>query len=285
MEADAAGLSDLCNASFMRHYPLRKIYPQKNKRPSKADWIQKGYLKEDGTLSRKLFVGHYVGDYDAPAWLSKAVPKMFPNKATVPLGWAFNPNLADRAPQAMVYAREHAGSNDWFISGDSGAGYLNPRALAVRPESGLPSGLKAWELHCQKYYRQWDLTITGFMLDGSAGASTETEYAAYESFSPDGIGTHFEPKPALKAGIPTCREIDLPDRAEAAAATLARAARGLKGGTGFFWARSILKEPAWYDDVSLNLARNHPDAPIEVVDPYTFFGLIAMHLQAPQTSK
>ena len=61
------------------------------------------------------------------------MPAFFPDPARgrVPLAWAFDPNLADRAPQALVYAYRHATTNDFFIAGDSGAGYLNPRALTV----------------------------------------------------------------------------------------------------------------------------------------------------------
>ena len=94
-----------------------------------------------------------------------------PARGQVPLGWAFNPNLADRAPQVLAYAYRHATTNDFFIAGDSGAGYLNARALTVRPDSRLPSGLEAWRAHCQRWYARWDMTITGFVLDGAAGVA------------------------------------------------------------------------------------------------------------------
>ena len=235
-------------------------------------------------MAPKFFVGHYVGDYDAPSWLYKAVPKFFrdPARGKVPLGWAFDPNLADRAPQALVYAYRHATSNDFFIAGDSGAGYLNPRALTIRPESDLPSGLEKWREHCRSYYQQWDMSITGFILDGSAGASTQTEFAAYRTFSPNGAGTHFEPAPGMRAGIPTCREQDLPDDAKSAADAIAKAARRSRAGPGFMWARSILRPPAWYANVSEILQSQHPELQIQVVDPYTFFGLIKAHFHTAE---
>ena len=281
MEADAAGLSAMANASFHQHYPLAKTYAQPNPKPNPADWQSRGLLTKDGKLVNKLFVGHYVGDYDAPSWLYKAVPAFFrdPARGSVPLGWAFDPNLADRAPQALVYAYRHATTNDFFITGDSGAGYLNPRALTVRPDSGLPSGLKAWTEHCRRYYERWGMTITGFMLDGSGGASTDLEYAAYGSFSPDGAGTHFEDKPLVRAGLSTCREQDLPDDVEKAAAVLADAARRQAGRPGFFWARSILKSPRWYLDLSRTLSEKHPEAQVMVVDPFTFFQLVRRQAQ------
>lgn len=275
-EADAAGLGAIANASFHAFYPLRARYPQPNPKPTLADWRARGWVDANGRVAPKFFVGHYVGDYDAPSWLYKAVPAFFrdPARGRVPLGWAFDPNLADRAPQALVYAYAHATTNDYFIAGDSGAGYLNPRGLSHRPDSGLGSGLEAWTVYCRERYERWGMSITGFLLDGSAGASTEREFAAYGGFSPDGLGTHFERGWGLRAGVPTCPERDLPDDARAAVGAIAERARKAGGQAGFLWARSILKSPSWYAEVSRRLREEHGDLPIEVVDPYSFFGLI-----------
>jgi len=280
-EADAAGPGAMANASFFRHYPLQVRYPQPNRKPGPKDWQRAGYLSAQGRVTARLYLGHYVGDYDAPSWLYKAVPAFFRDaeRGRVPLGWAFNPNLADRAPHVLAYAYRHATSNDFFVAGDSGAGYLNPRALTVRPESKLPSGLALWTEHCRRHFERWDMTITGFVLDGSSGASTEQEFAAYRRFSPDGCGTHFERGPRMLAGIPTCPERDLPDSAQAAAALIAREAARVSDTPRFLWARSILKPPAWYARVSRLLQEQHPGAAVAVVDPYTFFGLIRQHCQ------
>lgn len=279
-EADAAGLGAIANASFCRHYPLAARYPQPNRKPSPADWKARGHVTAAGKVASKCYVGHYVGDYDAPSWLYKAVPAHFADKTRgqVPLGWAFDPNLADRAPQALVYAYRHATPNDFFIAGDSGAGYLNPRALTVRPDSRLPSGLTAWSEHCRRYYERWGMSITGFVLDGSAGASTDEEWMAYRQWSADGLGTHFESGPALHLGVPACPERDLPDNVEEAAALIAREAAGSDQRPVFQWRRSILKSPAWYAELSRLLREKYPAARVEVVDPYTFFGLIKLHL-------
>ena len=115
MEADAAGLSALANASFFQHYPLAARYPQPNPKPAAPDWKRLSYLTSSNRVAPRLYVGHYVGDYDAPSWLYKAIPKFFrdPQRGRIPLGWAFDPNLADRAPQALVYAYRHATTNDF----------------------------------------------------------------------------------------------------------------------------------------------------------------------------
>lgn len=276
VEADAAGLSTEANASFHRHYPVPRRVRQPNAAPGPKDWKARGWLEPSGQVAPRFYVGHYVGDYDAPSWLAKAVPRFFrdPALGKVPLGWAFNPNLDARAPQALVYSRRHASSNDWFIAGDSGAGYVNPRALTVRPDSGLKPALALWADHCRQLYRRWDLQITGFVLDGSAGASTVDEFRAYATFSPAGLGTHFDPGPAVQAGVGTCPERDLPDDPAAAAAAIAERAQKAAGKPGFLWARSILKPPAWYAEVADRVARLPEGATVTFVDPYSFFGLI-----------
>jgi len=284
MEADAAGLGALANASFFQHYPLATRYPQPNRKPTLTNWKALGYVGPDGLVQKGLYLGHYVGDYDAPSWLYKAVATFFSDssRGQVPLGWAFDPNLADRTPQALAYAYRHASTNDFFIAGDSGAGYLNPRALSVRPDSKLPSGLEVWTEHCRKYYSRWDMSITGFILDGSGGSSTEREFLAYQSFSPDGAGTHFETGPHLHAGLPTCPERDLPDDVDQAVGVIMEAAAHCQDGPGFLWARSILKPPRWYAQLSQRLAGKPSGAQVHVVDPYTFFGLIKQNLSTHQ---
>lgn len=279
MEADAASLSSLANASFFQHYPLAARYAQRGFRLSKEDLIQRGYLDSSGQVAPKCYLAHYVGDYDAPSWLYKAVPAFFrhPKRGQVPLAWAFNPNLADRTPQALAYAYGQATTNDYFVAGDSGAGYINPRALTVRPESQLASGLGVWVEHCLPYYQRWDLTITGFVLDGAAGASTLKEYEAYRLFSPDGLGVHFDEGPALRASIPIRREIDLPDQIDRAAEIIRRFAAQHRRKPSFFWARSILKDPGWYAQLTEGFKRQETEEAIETVDPYTFFQLIRIY--------
>jgi hypothetical protein len=282
MEADAVGYGSIANASFCAHYPLKARYPQPNPKPSRTDWQKAGYLTAAGKVAPKLYVGYYAGDYDSPSWLYKAVAAFFsdPQRGRVPVGWAFDPNLADRAPQALAYAYRHATTNDFFIAGDSGAGYLNPRALTVRPDSKLPPALKVWAEHCARYYKQWDMSITGFMLDGSAGASTPEEFAECRRFSPDGCGNHLDLTPQVISGVPTIREWDMPDSAKRTAAFMAEQAAAATNGPHFLWARTILKPPSWHAEVSRFLREKHPTAPVVVVDPYTFFGLIKEHVNA-----
>jgi GxGYxYP putative glycoside hydrolase C-terminal domain/GxGYxY sequence motif in domain of unknown function N-terminal len=277
-EADAAGLGAIANASFFQHYPLQASYSQPNPKPSLSDWKSRGYVGDNGQVAGKLFVGYYLGDYDGPSWLYKAVPKFFrdPARGEVPLGWAFDPNLADRVPQALAYAYRHATANDFFIAGDSGAGYLNPRGLIDRPVSMLPDALKTWQEYCRGYFEKWGMTITGFVLEGASSASHEAEFSAYSQFSPDGLGTQFEKGAAVISGVPICPVNDLPEAVEDAARLIARVAQAHPGRPHFLWARATLKSPQWYADISRVLREQFPAAPVEFVDPYTLFGLIRL---------
>ena len=153
-------------------------------------------------------------------------------------------------------------------------GRFADRALTFRPDSKLPPALDVWTEHCVRQFKRWDMSITGFMLDGSADGSTTEEFSAYKRFSPDGCGNHFDLTPRVISGVPTIREWDMPDSAEQTAAFIAGQAASAANGPRFLWARTILKTPSWHVEVSRVLREKHPTAPVEVVDPYTFFGLI-----------
>ena len=51
-----------------------------------------------------------------------------------------------------------------------------------------------------------------------------------------------------------------------------------RGRPAFLWARSILRAPRWYADLSDVLQAKCEDAGVTVVDPYTFFGLIKLEV-------
>lgn len=281
MDADAIGLNAMANASVFRHYPLAARYPQR--KPTLDDLRRKGYVDAEGRVAPRSYVAIYAGDYDAAAWLYQRLPEIWsdPARGTLPIGWAFNPNLADRFPPGMVHARRTATPNDYFIAGDSGAGYVNPSYLVEpRPYSGLPSGLEAWERHCARYYTQWDITLTGFVIDGFARAMGRAELDAYSRFSPAGIIGQKVPRVGMHGEMPLLRmEYDLYD-AEVGAQIIA--ARTGSARPGFFMYRTILWTPSDMARLMRN-ARAHPDGmDIEVVDPYTLLLLVRQFHQGPQ---
>ena len=190
MDADAINTGAMANASFWQHFPLKDKYPQ--------DWVsreslkERGLLKEDGSVNldggREYYI-FYVGDWDSAAWIYQQACAVWddPQRGSVPLMWAIGPALCLRAPQVMHYFYTTATPNDYFVAADNGAGYLNPGELQTPRASGLPSGIDAWKKHCAKYYEQWGMTVTGFIIDGFSSQMREGLLDAYAEFSPNGI--------------------------------------------------------------------------------------------------
>jgi len=192
-----------------------------------------------------------MGDYDSAAWLNVHAPRWWqdPAHGETLCTWAFNPNLDRRAPHVLDYVRTHQTANDWFMFGDSGAGYLNPGMLvAPRGESGLPDGLDAWVAHSLPYARRYDLSITGFIIDGHSPGMGEKGMDAYLKFSPDGIvGQKMPPVGLHRDTMPYIRmKTDLDGSPEEAGATIAGLARN--EAPKFMFIRTILKSPSWHRD-------------------------------------
>ncbi len=274
MDADALGLGAMANASFFQHYPLADRY-QQNAKPTRERLQAEGILDEHGKIKPRCYVAHYVGDYDAAAWLYHELPRMWrdPARGTTALSWAFNPNLCVRFPLGMAWARERRTANDWFVAGDSGAGYLNPGFLSTpRPHSGLPSGWHAWEEHCRKLYRQWDISLTGFIIDGYARGLDQEGLDAYARFSPDGIVAQKIGRQGLHGELPYVRmATDLSGSPPDVARTISRLAKGMP--PRFVVCRSILQTPTWYAHVEQELKKLRGES-VQVVDLYTLMWLV-----------
>jgi hypothetical protein len=290
MDADALGFSGLANASFYQHYPLKTRYPQ-NPRPAIADLKDRGLILPDGSVKNRAYVTFYMGDYDSSAWLARSVPGWWadPEHGKISCNWAFNPNLDRRVPQALDYVRTHQSTNDWFISGDCGAGYLNPGMLtAPRLDRSVPDGWQAWTRHNQEYFRRYDLTITGFIIEGFAPFMGARGLDAYARFSPDGLMIGTESKSFGLVGLyrgtlPYIRHrLDLDGTPAQAGANLAAKVAGERkdfaGGPQFLMTRTILKSPSWHAN-TMAAAKAAPGGErIEFVDAYTFFLLLKYQL-------
>ncbi len=282
MDADAIGLASMVNSSFFQHYPLAASYPQTNK-PTIASLMARGVLDSNGKIVPRRYVAHYVGDYDAAAWLYQKLPTIWtdPQRGAEPLSWAFNPNLCERFPLGMAWTRQTATANDSFVAGDSGAGYLNPGYLVPpRPHSGLPSGVAAWEAHCQRFFTQWDLSAVGFVIDGNAPCMIHEVMDAYTRIAPDGIVAQKVPLQGVHDDMPFSRmRWDLPTDINQAATVI----------EGFFIRpmpqfdvfRSILQTPTWYKQLGDELRQRRGDE-VMIVDLYTLLWLIREHEQHPE---
>lgn len=282
LDADAEGLDPMANASLFAHYPLAKRYPQQPA-PTVAQLKERGLLNDDGTVAAKRFVMFYVGDYDSAAWIYHAMPRLWDDqgRGSVPLNWAFNPNLESRIGPALVYARQTATAADTFIAGDSGAGYLNPGMLQEPREfSGLPSGYPAWRRHCTPYFRRWDLSVTGFVIDGYAPGMNADGLRTYAEFSTDGFAAQKIDPSGVVGRTPYVRMgPDLPRGPATDAATALQNA--LSGDLSqppaqpeFHSVRTILMSATWHRQVVDAVAQAIPDAGVTVVDALTFYALV-----------
>ena len=276
-DADAIGYGALANASFWQHFPLKKCYPQK--------WIDREELEKSGLLTKagninyagRNFIIFYVGDYDASSWLSQRMIDLWnhPDRGKEPLMWCVSPVLSERVPHVMHYIRSTASDNDYFASADNGAGYLMPGMLQVpRPISGLPSGIGAWKRHCERYYKRWGLSVTGFVIDGEAPGLNKEGLNAYAAFSPHGIVPQKCLLFSIYEGMPVLRsDLDLVDNDPVAAANvLVKRVHERQNTIRFHWFRAILKSPEWYHRVMEEVRKQDPD--IVLLDAPSFFELL-----------
>ncbi len=274
IDADALGLAGLANASFYQHYPLKRFY-QQNPRPSIEDLKRENYLDSNGNIVPKVYISFYMGDFDSSAWLHQKIPQWWsdPARGEISCSWPFNPNLCRRVPHVFDYVRTNATPKDWFVYGDSGAGYLNPGMLAKSArENRVDDGFRTWISHNLYYGRRFDLTITGFIIDGYAPPMPPDGFEAYYQFSPDGIvaqkilriGCFNNKLPFLRMGI------DLHGNPETASETLLRYAREPK--PSFCVIRTILKSPSWHKEV-IERVKAKTDQ-IVFIDLYTLFQLV-----------
>ncbi len=271
MDADALSICCLANASAYMHFPLDKCYRQ-NPRPPRRE------------LEDKTYVLVYMGDYDSAAWLSYHMPSIWddPARGKLPIAWAFNPNLSDRVPYVFDHVYKTKTPNDWFMSGDSGAGYLTPSLLSGdRLGSGLPDALNLWVEHNKHYYQKFDYSITGFIINGLHGNMPVEAQEAYAKFSPDGVGMQLGFKKNLVKGTPFLRHVadiypDMPSLEK----TVPQMARFLKPHKPqFLIYRMILQKPSTLLAVRDKLIETHPEANWEFCDPYTFFDLYKRWLE------
>lgn len=268
MDADALGQSGLANASAYRHYPLKERYTQ-TPPPQRA-------------LEPRTYVLVYMGDYDSSAWLSRNIPNVWddPARGTIPMAWAFNPNLSERVPHVFDHVFATRTAQDWFIGGDSGAGYLNPNLLTgERLGSGLPDGLDLWVKHNQHYYSRFDYSITGFVINGFHGDMPLPVQEAYAKFSPRGVGMQLGFAQPLVGDTPFLRfSRDLypdPNHLEGAVSEVMASAKGSE--PQFLIFRMILQKPSTVAALAERLKAEHPERHWDFCDPYTFFDLYKQH--------
>ncbi|MEK7398107.1 MAG: hypothetical protein AAB116_14335, partial [Candidatus Poribacteria bacterium] len=135
--------------------------------------------------------------------------------------------------------------------------------------------LEVWKEHCKRHYKQWDISITGFIINGYAPALNEDAKKIYSEFSHDGIvAQKIEPQ-GMFGEMPFIRmNLDLDGKPSDVANVIA--SRFVGDMPQFMIFRTILKTPSWHYEVREHLKAIQPDA--EIVDPYTFFALLKHYI-------
>lgn len=288
VEADCPGPSSLYNTSVYSQYEQQLSYSQSEKRQNALD-----NLPEYDENTYYIYI--YGGDYDAASWTYHIAANgtwQSEDRGNIPLSWAFNPNLMERVPMLWDVFYATATENDFFIAGDSGAGYINPMLLRQywRKHSNLSSGVDAWVEWCEYWYSRADLSITGMILDGNNPYADDEILKACLSFSYDGIGVWNWPgndsgiKEIGGTGISGMAQdwgftrYNTPE--EAAQSIVKAISSGRK--LNFYPIKTNIIDPTLACE-AVELAQQLLDEEgngriIKVVDPYTFFAMLAREL-------
>ena len=302
-DGDACCVGAMANSAFYQHYPLPPKLTQ-NVKPTVADLQTRGLVDiRTGKVAPRPFAAYYAGDYDGSAWLYNQLAAKWddPKRGRVPIGWAIDSELSMRFPVVYDHIYKTRTANDFFISGDSGAGYLNPTLLLPDAKTGrrgasnvTKSGADAWVAWNKRWYTMFDLSFTGFLINGDQGPLTNGSIAMYDSFSPYGVvvTTNHDPVPERRgdngaagvddAGTPIMHHVtDLPGNVATAISTIAGIIKAdrMKGagegageaagaaGASFYILRNILQTATYMVDVAEGAMEVVPG--LLFVDPYT----------------
>ncbi len=265
-EADAAHPSWMTDASVYCQYRSTVEQYENNEPPAPQTFEE-----------NVRYFTVYIGDYDSSAWLKEMVPTCFNQSSLgeLPLMWAFNPNLSDRVPMIFDYVYEHKTANDYFITGDSGAGYVMPTYL---PD------LEAWNAFNKPYFEKFDMDVVGFIIDKKP--MTKREFKAYADMGIKGAcyNNYGEPLVVYGGTTPFIRMTDVYPGSEGWLEGMYNAMTG--SGTNFASFRTI----RLYTDQIVNSIREfeayanakNDGYTYRYVDMYTLFDLI---LQSGQGQK
>src|SRR3989454_8900860 len=178
------GGEDVPNLSLLSAFPATT--PLRQSRPGGP-----------GPLEDKVYLSFAIPDGDNLDFVRGRMYDLWrqPRRGTVPIGWSISPALADLAPAYLELLYADATSNDTFIAGPSGVGYVYP---SLFPERARPAFLTetatamraadlriAWLLNTYRPYEvpyppevlstyARDVAPAGFLLDygdRSTGAS------------------------------------------------------------------------------------------------------------------
>jgi len=275
LDADAPSPMDLANASVYYHFPLQKKYFQnKDKSPVTRHVENKNYILV------------YMGDWDGSAWMAGVLPRLWADtvRGSLPLMWAFNPNLSRRIPMVFDWIYKNRTSDDYISSGDCGSGYLNPSSLLEterKQSSKLPSGMDTWIKYNKYYFNKFDLNIVGFIINGQQPINKAVQ-EAYSKFAGGGVAylPYSSSINTVVKGVPFITQaMDLPGNMQQAAQLIYSRTKDMPASGGklnephFYVYRAIRFEPSRIKAIMKKIKTEKPECNYELLDPYTFFYL------------
>lgn len=237
------------------------------------------------TVENKAYLCFLMADYDSATPLYDFFPKNWddPNRGKLPLAWGINPNLIETYPDLITHFYATASPNDYFTSDASAAGYFNPNRVK-------PQYLPLFTKHNKHFFRETDMSIAPMVLDWDAPTAAVKD--AFTKFAPDGFATivldmHGNggtvPKPHVWKDMPvtelinnTCNYSNPKQTSDAMYGAIKERGTQLPG---FYFFRIVWVTPSAVLDSLDVFRKEHPEVPIEVLDPYNFFNLFKKYYQ------
>ena len=270
------------NQSFHRFYKFEPRKQKVNKNPE---------IK----LENKTYVCIMMADYDSTTTIYEFLPNHWsdPRRGEMPLSWGINPNLMDSYPDIIDYFSDTATANDFIVADATCAGYFNPTRID-------PKYMDLFTKHNKKYYDLMDIDVSPMILD--VDDLTPVVKDAYLAFSPRGIGvciskdkyktiTFVQPE-IWKESLPIINLDGAPD-------VFLKGEFFEKGDykvfadwlyneyfskldlnkPNFHYIRIVWSSPGAVIDGMKTVKEHYPQVNLEVVDPYTFFGLFKENMK------
>jgi hypothetical protein len=246
---------------------------------------QKGFIASDGTVvGNRLYYIFYQGDFDSSAWVYSQLMSRWedPARGTVPIGWPVDPGLASRFPLVWPILFNTQSAQDTLITGDSGAGYLNPTMLygeARLNESGLSDGLAPWKQLNTDLNRQFNIRFTGFSISGDAPQPTASDDAIFSNFSSFGLVNQGWPELGayLNGNLPVLTQWDIATDVPSASATIASYVKPTQSTPTWMMFRSVLTSPSYLAAVAANASKISESTAVAVT-PFELSALMRISL-------
>lgn len=269
INADAYGFTAMANASIYAHFPMKAQYKQKGSKDIKEEL-------PSSTEKGANYLLFFMGDYDSSAWLNTAMIGVWNNssRGQIPLCWPFSLNISKRAGHVIDMMYSTATENDYFVAGDNGAGYLNPESFADTASQGLYGDLDSWAAYNKPLYEKFDIDYQGFLITRKPASKEILE--CFAKFT-KGTAVNFNTTEKV-AGYETVVSIDY----ESVSQLVSRFSKKSVGDeSNFVSVRFILRTPADVLAIYNTLtSEQYQDYNFKVVDPYTFYGLLAQQNNA-----